>query len=60
MSNVVFLNADDGRRVQWEFPDGTVVTIEVPLIEPPITVKHSVYCFSALLHRTHTEMEAHD
>lgn len=52
-TNVVSLNMSDGRREVWTFPDGTVVTMEVPANEPPITVKHAVYCFSSLLHQTH-------
>lgn len=57
-AEVIRLNVEDGRKVTWSFPDGTVVTIEVPHSEPPITVKHAVYCFSSLQHRTHTEMMA--
>lgn len=53
MSNVISLNMSDGRREEWSFPDGTVVTLTVPASEPPITVKHAVYCFSALLHQIH-------
>lgn len=55
-TNVVYLNATDGRKDTWEFPDGTKVTIEVPPSEPPIMVKHAVYCFSAIVHQIHTAM----
>jgi hypothetical protein len=55
-TSVVYLNADDGRKETWTFPDGTVVTMAVPVTEPPITVKHAVYCFSSLLHQTHKAM----
>lgn len=52
-TNVISLNMTDGRREVWTFPDGTVVTMEVPADEPPITVKHAVYCLSSILHQTH-------
>ena len=51
--NVVSLNTDDGRLEKWSFPDGTVVTMEVPVSEPPITAGHAVYCFSSLVHGLH-------
>jgi hypothetical protein len=55
--NVVTLEISDGRNESWNLPDGTVVTITVPDSEPPITVKHAVYCLSAVLHQTHRAME---
>lgn len=55
-TNVVYLNTTDGRQEIWMFPDGTKVTLEVPTTEPPITVKHAVYCFSAIQHQIHTAM----
>ena len=56
MGEVRHLNVTDGRKEVWAFPDGTIVTMEVPADEPPITVKHAVYCLSALLHQTHKAM----
>jgi hypothetical protein len=56
-AHIINLNVTDGRKEIWRFPDGTVVTMDVPLDEPPITVKHAVYVFSALLHQIHTAME---
>jgi hypothetical protein len=56
-ADIINLNVTDGRKEIWRFPDGTVVTMDVPASEPPITVKHAVYIFSALLHMTHTQME---
>ena len=54
------LNATDthqeGRKESWRFTDGTVVTIEVPGGQPSISVKHAVYCLSAVLHHTHQAM----
>ena len=57
MSNVIDLNMAEMRKGRWEFADGTVVTMEVPADGPPLMVKHVVYCFSELLHRTHRAME---
>ncbi len=56
MSEVHYLYTEDGRKESWKFPDGTIVTLEVPKDEPPITVKHAVFCFSDLLHRIHGAM----
>ncbi|HXJ61943.1 MAG TPA: hypothetical protein VNU68_35335 [Verrucomicrobiae bacterium] len=56
-SNLVRLTVTDGRTENWRFPDGTVVTMTVPIDEPPITVKHAVYCLSSILHQTHRAME---
>ena len=50
---MISLGMTDGRKEEWSFPDGTVVTMTVPASEPPITVKHAVFCFSALLHQIH-------
>ena len=58
MGDVVRPAVDDGRKETWTFPDGTVVTIEVPNDEPPITVKHAVYTLSSVLHGLHTAMLA--
>lgn len=55
--NVVVLDLPDHRKSTWRFPDGTVVTMEVPENEPPITVKHAVYCLSEIIHRVHRAME---
>lgn len=52
--NVIQLDVTDGRKDTWTFPDGTIVTIEVPVTEPPITVKHAIYCCSAIVHLLHT------
>jgi hypothetical protein len=52
--NVIPLGAGDGRKEVWRFPDGTVVTMEVPISEPPITVKHAIYCCSSIVHQLHT------
>lgn len=54
--NIIHLTVDDGRNVSWKFPDGTELIISVPKDEPPITVKHAIYCLSSVIHRTHTEM----
>lgn len=51
--NVKYLPVSDGRTEMWEFPDGTIVTMAVPTAEPPITVKHAVYCFSSIIHGIH-------
>ena len=42
----------------WTMADGTVLTMEVPASEPPITVKHAVYCLSSVLHGIHAAMLA--
>jgi hypothetical protein len=55
--NVITLYTEDGRKESWKFPDGTVVTMEVPKDEPPITVKHAIYCFSSLIHQTNEAMK---
>lgn len=55
--NIVYLNQDSGRHESWKFPDGTVVAIIVPDNEPPITVKHAVYCLSDVIHRIHESMK---
>lgn len=55
-TNIINLYAENGRKEQWTFPDGTILTIEVPADEPPITVKHAVYCLSDVLHRIHGAM----
>lgn len=52
--NVIELGLKDGRLEVWDFPDGTKLTIEVPNSEPPITIKHAVYCLSSVLHGIHT------
>jgi len=54
--NVVKLDVTDGRHEVWNFPDGTVVRMDVPDNETPITIKHAVYCFSSILHGIHTGM----
>lgn len=54
--NVINLFTEDGRKEIWKFPDGTVVTMEVPANEQPITVKHAIYCLSDLIHRIHKAM----
>lgn len=54
--NVIYLFAEDGRKESWKFPDGTVITIEVPKEEPPITIAKAIYCFSDLIHRVHRAM----
>lgn len=56
MGEIIHLPMTDGRREVWNFPDGTVITMEVPASEPPITVKHAVYCLSTALHGLHTAM----
>lgn len=56
-SNIHHLGFSDGRKETWNFPDGTIVTMEVPKEEPPITVKHAIYCFSECIHRTHEAMK---
>jgi hypothetical protein len=48
--------ADDGRSETWKFPDGTVVTMTVPQSEPPITVKHAVFCLSSVTYQIHKAM----
>lgn len=52
-SNVVDLGISDGRNEVWRFPDGTVVTMTVPGSEPPISIKHAVYCLSSIMHSIH-------
>jgi hypothetical protein len=54
--NIIKLHLRNGRKQVWTFPDGTIVTIEVPTTEPPITVAHAVYCLSSLVHSTHSMM----
>jgi hypothetical protein len=57
-NNVVQLTPrPDGRREEWRFPDGTVVVMEVPAEEEPITVKHAVFILGAIVHHLHTVME---
>lgn len=56
-SNVHVLGFTDGRKEAWEFPDGTVVTMEVPCDGPPITIKHAVYCLSEIIYRIHRAAE---
>lgn len=57
MTNVVYLpDTLNPREETWTFVDGTVVTITVPADEPPITVKHAVYCLSDVLHQIHMGM----
>jgi hypothetical protein len=58
--NIITLPIDDGRKQVWTFPDGTSVTMEVPKEEPPITVAHAIYVFSALVHNIHTAMLSDD
>jgi hypothetical protein len=55
-ANVIQLGFNDPRKETWTFADGTEVTITVPSDEPPITVKHAVYCLSDVLFRIHTGM----
>jgi hypothetical protein len=55
-ADVIKLPFTDGRKETWEFPDGTMVTMERPTTEPPITVKDAVYCFSSILHGLHAAM----
>lgn len=57
MTNVIHLFHEDGRNESWKFPDGTVVTMNVPDEEPPITVKHAIYCLSEIIHRIHEAMK---
>jgi hypothetical protein len=57
-TNIISLYTEDGRKESWNFPDGTIVTIEVPKDEPPITVKHAVFCLSDVLHQIHGAMHA--
>jgi hypothetical protein len=57
MGEIVNLGFSNGRAEEWTFPDGTVVTMTVPLSEPPVTVKHAVYCLSSILHQIHRQME---
>lgn len=52
-TNVVDLGESSGRKEVWEFPDGTVVTMTVPGSEPPISIKHAVYCLSSIMHSIH-------
>lgn len=52
-SNIISLGITDGRTETWTFPDGTVVTMAVPSTEPPISVKHAVYCLSSIMHHLH-------
>lgn len=56
-STVVTLKTNDGRNEGWSFADGTVVSMTVPLDEPPITVKHAIYILSAIMHQIHRNME---
>lgn len=58
MGEVIHVDMDDGRKETWTLADGTVVTMEVPKDEPPITVKHAVYVLSSVLHGLHTAMLA--
>ena len=51
-----FGDTEDGRSGIWAFPDGTLVTMTVPKTEPPITVKHAVYCLSSIVHQIHQAM----
>lgn len=54
MGDVYYLKMEDGRKEVWRFPDGTVVTMEVPSNEPPITAKHAVFCLSNIAHQIHS------
>lgn len=56
MADIISLYTEDGRKESWKFPDGTVVTMEVPKEEPPITVKHAIFCLSDIIHRIHKAM----
>ena len=58
MGEVIHVDMDDGRKETWTLADGTVLTMEVPPSEPPITVKHAVYCLSSVLHGIHAAMLA--
>ena len=55
---VIHVDMNDGRKETWTLADGTVLTMEVPASEPPITVKHAVYTLSSVLHGVHTAMLA--
>jgi hypothetical protein len=52
-NNVVNLNLPDTHTTSWQFPNGTIVTINAPADGPPLTIEHGVYCFSSLVHQLH-------